>query len=605
MIFRNYTIAPYCLLAWLFVASASWGQVPAEKKLPLAHAFQDNGKCVHCHERGVYGSDFLGENAETVWQKYDKHRDAFRLLYMGRDENDVAGAKAKQALVSRILGFDLADAFEDAKLTMLSQKPALQAKVATVRQCLNCHATWPQESQTAHPPVPLDLGVSCQACHGPGLQWTDPHAYPWWRLVTPQGKESLGFKDVRDPAERARVCASCHVGNYAEGKFVTHAWYAGGHPPLPSFEYSTFATQMPVHWRSLADKANFAGREANNPLADLGVDQRARLRAVLNTDVPEDQVRVSYREANFPAAQFGQHDPFTDLPRLKEAVVSGAVVLEAYAKLVKEYTLAAQAPTGGADQAARPAWPEFALYDCASCHHELKSGSVFPERPLGKNPLGRPPAQVWPMALAKLGVLHSVQYDPQAAAEPLKSLEQAQQDFERAITATVFGDPEKIRISADALQVELTKLIERLKYSRYDDASARHALLLLTDKAQVETRDYHSARQIAWAVRQINKDYARLPYSRGAAEPAAQLIEQLLAIEQLFDVAKEPGQPAVDVLALKLPATRQQSIVDQLQITLPAISHFDSVAFARRLAELNSQYQMASPSLPPLRPRPQ
>jgi hypothetical protein len=576
------------LFAWLLCASVGKCQQPAvgEAKKPVpAHAFQDTNKCIDCHERELRRSNFLGESAASVWRDYDKHRDAFRLLYMGKDENDVVGAKEKQLLVRRILGFDLREAFADDGLTTMSSDPAKQTQVATVRSCLNCHATWPQESSAQHPPIPLAEGVSCQACHGPGLKWTDPHAYPWWRLVTPAGKQSLGFKDIRDPAERARLCASCHVGNHAEGKFVTHAWYAGGHPPLSGFEYSTYADQMPVHWRSLADKTQFVGKEANNAPPDRGVEQRAKLREFLNTNVPEAEVRASYREANFPLEQFGQHDPFTDLPRLKETVISGMVVLETYTRLVKEQALAAQRE--GPAKAGTPAsWPEFAIYDCASCHHELRSGPGYPQRPFGKHPIGRPPAQIWPAELARLGVLQSVQFDPQAAVEPLARFDQARANFEQAITASVFGKPAEVATTAEALQTELATTIERLQRSRYDKVSARSALLYLSDASQVETRDYHSARQLAWAIREIFKDYNGLPYRRATADPAG-----IMTVEQLFDVRSNPNQPGVDILRLKLPATQQQSIIEHQRESFSAITNFDSAAFAKRLAELHSRLQ--------------
>ena len=60
--------------------------------------------------------------------------------------------------------------------------------------------------------------------------------------------------DVRNPVRRAEQCFSCHIGNVEEGKLVTHAMYAAGHPPLPSIEIESFAKQMPRHWRYLDEK---------------------------------------------------------------------------------------------------------------------------------------------------------------------------------------------------------------------------------------------------------------------------------------------------------------------------------------------------------------
>ena len=71
-----------------------------------------------------------------------------------------------------------------------------------------------------------------------------------WRLnERPRRRAAkFGMTDLRDPATRAEVCSSCHVGNAGEGKVVTHAMYAAGHPPLPGFEVATFLDAMPPHW---------------------------------------------------------------------------------------------------------------------------------------------------------------------------------------------------------------------------------------------------------------------------------------------------------------------------------------------------------------------
>ena len=60
--------------------------------------------------------------------------------------------------------------------------------------------------------------------------------------------------DLWDPIVRVRTCVSCHVGNVEQGKVLTHAMYAAGHPPLPGIEASTFAAAMPNHWKPLSQK---------------------------------------------------------------------------------------------------------------------------------------------------------------------------------------------------------------------------------------------------------------------------------------------------------------------------------------------------------------
>ena len=52
-----------------------------------------------------------------------------------------------------------------------------------------------------------------------------------------------GFARV---TRRAAVCAECHVGG--EGRDVTHAMMAAGHPPL-AFSLPRFLHDMPPHWK--------------------------------------------------------------------------------------------------------------------------------------------------------------------------------------------------------------------------------------------------------------------------------------------------------------------------------------------------------------------
>ena len=56
-----------------------------------------------------------------------------------------------------------------------------------------------------------------------------------------------------------------------------------------------------------------------------------------------------------------------------------------------------------ANSKTRSPWPEFASFDCASCHHNLKSTGW--ERGFAGIP-GRPPAQYWPRPLARLSLAY-------------------------------------------------------------------------------------------------------------------------------------------------------------------------------------------------------
>lgn len=543
-----------CFLIILTTSRWSSAQAPAVPGNHPKFDFGSTADCLDCHAdpkpRTDRPHDFLGKSAAKVWEEYDKHKDAFNLLVK------------EEKRVTAILGFPLAEAFTDKNYAELSSDPARQTQVLTVRQCLNCHATWPHDHGSSRPPVPLKFGVACEACHGPGFAWDQAHRREWWRLVTPEGKKSLGFTNVRDPVERAQVCTSCHVGNLAEGKFVTHAWYAAGHPPLPSFEFSTFASAMPMHWTPLREKENFRGREPGTLERDSGGDTPADF--IRKSRLPANQLTTSYREANFGTAE----QPFNDLPRFKDTVVTSVVVAEAYARLVKDYAADARQDNP------KYTWPEFALYDCASCHHELRSGKGYPQRPFGKGIVGRPPAQSWPLSLANLAVAHDSQYDPAKTKTAIAALAKSRNAFELSLTrGQVFGDRKDIEAAALRFEADLQPLLQRLKATPFSEQAANQAVNFLIDPQNgIEYRDYHSARQLAWAVREIAKD-ARLYPSR-STDPAVDTIDQLFHV---------PNQPKPDVLKLQLPATQQVSISELLRETLPPIANHDPDRFRQQL----------------------
>jgi hypothetical protein len=175
-------------------------------------------RCIDCHTqpsplRKEEGSTKRVALTEAhTWLNIDKHSLAFRSL--ASDDSKAIGKR---------LGID----------------------VTRDRRCLSCHAGW---STDMGPPPRADLGVSCEACHGPSSLYDMPHTRPEWR-DRPPDEAATGMVDVRNPRRRAEQCLSCHLGNVDEGKVLTHDMYAAGHPPLAGFELQSFAQVMPPHWR--------------------------------------------------------------------------------------------------------------------------------------------------------------------------------------------------------------------------------------------------------------------------------------------------------------------------------------------------------------------
>jgi len=143
--------------------------------------------------------------------------------------------------------------------------------------CLACHNS--HRSETAEPTVMIERasgsdevkrrsattrefrfprhteGVGCAGCHGPAEQWVNEHYLASWQ---PQEAIARGFVPSDDLMTRARMCASCHVGDH--DRDMNHDIIAAGHPAL-RFEMAAHHSRLPKHWRD--DQASdLAGFEA-------------------------------------------------------------------------------------------------------------------------------------------------------------------------------------------------------------------------------------------------------------------------------------------------------------------------------------------------------
>jgi len=110
-------------------------------------------------------------------------------------------------------------------------------------ECIGCHGA--AGGKTAKTFFRED-GVSCELCHGAAGRWLGPHIAPAFKDLSAKEKETYGLADLTTPAKRAAVCVGCHVGS--EGRDVTHAMMAAGHPPL-AFSLPRYLHDMPPHWK--------------------------------------------------------------------------------------------------------------------------------------------------------------------------------------------------------------------------------------------------------------------------------------------------------------------------------------------------------------------
>ena len=270
------------------------------------------------------------------------------------------------------------------------------------RQCLVCHASQAAVETPLSPGVLAD-GVACGSCHGDATRWLTVHTLPEWKHLDGPARAELGYRDLADVGARVRTCIPCHVGDAS--REVDHDLLAAGHPRL-AFEFAAYERLWPRHWspRGRAEsQSDFAARSWAAGQAEV-VAAVARLLAV----------------------------------RARRAAETAA-----------EDRLALEPPP-------RARWPEFAEFDCYSCHRPLS-----PERVAAaaggefRNPApGTPSWQPWTTAAASL--LSAAVAEPAvarvgpAAADLRDALRPAWSSADQAQLIRVITRAELLEQAADA-----------------------------------------------------------------------------------------------------------------------------------------------------------
>lgn len=197
-------------------------------------------------------------------------------------------------------------------------------------------------------------GVSCEACHGNAGGWVSDHTT--WKGDRREVYAKTGMAPLYDLGERALHCAGCHVGAPADGerglpvRDMNHDMIAAGHPRL-NFDLAEYLRRLLPHWQEKDRTAN------TDPL------------------------------------------PPRTLNPLKVWYVGRVAHAEVACKL-----LADRAERSKTDE--RTPWPEFAEFNCAACHHNLRAATdESAEAQWRKDPknlagrrLGATPWQtIWPL----------------------------------------------------------------------------------------------------------------------------------------------------------------------------------------------------------------
>jgi hypothetical protein len=176
-----------------------------------------------CH--GGLGASGAKGNEFTTFERLDPHTRAYRVLIDGAE-----GVRSR-------------------RIEMNLHPGKKNARPEKDQLCLSCHG--PEMLKSAEN-VSYVNGFGCESCHGPAEHWIDLHTAPAsWSNRREEQKTRHGFWPIERLADRAHVCASCHIG---EGdRDMNHDLIAAGHPRL-NFAFDTYLANLPRHWQPDKDR---------------------------------------------------------------------------------------------------------------------------------------------------------------------------------------------------------------------------------------------------------------------------------------------------------------------------------------------------------------
>jgi hypothetical protein len=485
------------LLAFGLVSDPTSGRGQEAKAAPVADSYSAI-HCIGCHggpdtpAYKAYADDKKNRPTEFVrlteyhtWHDEDLHAKAFANIEL--KEGDSSGLAMQ---MQKVLAPHRGEGY----------------RVDRAAECLTCHSVDREPGPIANATASrfhTANGVSCEACHGPAGKWFGPHVQAAWRDVPPEEKEKLGLVDLRDPYTRAARCASCHVGNKDEGKFITHEMYAAGHPPLPPFELVTYCRDAPRHY--------FPARE-NKVLAAMK---------------PEQQERFHFR------------DPAKECPEARNLAVGALAGFEATMKLLAR----------DAEETAKAGdLLDFAHFDCYACHHDLRADGERAPRP-GLKP-GRPSMRPWATDTLQVVLKHAESAPgpkPGAVAEHSGRLDEQLAKLTTAFNSRPFGDPDAVSKASFSLSELCAKTRPKVVHVEYSPTESRRLYDLMAARvrnAAVGQLDHDTAQQLAWALAVLQNELRESRAPGVNPDPKAQdaAREKLNAIVAL-SLRGKPGEP--------------------------------------------------------------
>ena len=589
---KGFACGVWGLLLLCLSAGPLGAQEAPSAEVTNSHPFPNQGhqnlgmsSCYNCHanshRENVLAAE-LGLRAGDRWIAGNE-----MLIWSGRGSvsdtaNTEPGAESEVAALPSSGGAATIDRHAQAYTSLLSETAVrigetLGRPAHRDVRCLACHSAFPAQSLSNDVPglvdeqflgdVRMTSGVSCEGCHGaagrrsselPGQTstvgdsgWGTQHfTDEQWRYRNPQEKFEYGYADVHSVIPRTRLCLSCHSGNAAMGRVLTHEMYAAGHPPLPPFELETFQNQMPKHWREITEK---------DPALQQDYSSRS------GRAIPPGTIRTTRNV-------------------LISALITFSESLTLTADLAEGVATGTEKPAILGSESQTDAWPELARFECYACHHDLRhnnwrSTSQEPGRP------GRPRLHSFPHVLANVAFST---VDPTTRAMDRESL------LRRATLQAPFGDRTALIAAARALAREAADAATQLDADErvsVDVLSLRERLLQTAAETVI---DYDSARTLVWASLILEQ----ADRQSGSVSGLSLGAERLLQAEKLFPdlyLRLQQGQAA----QMQIPGASQSRsvlLVDPA-LTLPPAAAWEPTTFLQRFRQLHAAQE--TPVEPP------
>ncbi|MGD1926585.1 MAG: multiheme c-type cytochrome [Paracoccaceae bacterium] len=303
----------------------------------------------------------------------------------------------------------------------------------SAKLCLDCH-TFNISPKHREETFNQAEGVTCEACHGPASEWIGVHQAG---LYFYQRNVDEGMYPTTEPTKRAELCLSCHMGT--SDKFVSHRMFVAGHPRLP-FELGFYS------WFSEATPGRRAGYS--------------------HFQVDDDYLQ----RKPWP---FG----------VKVWAVGQAMQMKKFVELMTD-----------PDVGQEGLFPEFAFFECHSCHNATLDGKSATSR----------------TGVPRINDANAYFVQLAASMVDKRLAGQLQGDI-AGVRAAAGGSWEGMRSAANQLKRSLTQLVRKLEARKFSDRDTRYALNQIAAASQRGVfTGYYEAEQAVLAAGSLVDELDRL-----------------------------------------------------------------------------------------------